>query len=252
MALKVLSANSVADLDVYVQFDQPVRLLGDSNPADALTLGNYIIDRDTALATPVSISEVRKVPGRTDLVALVVQPRPAQFERYKITVSNVQSATAQALDPASRSIYFRGFSELQAPPLDEGSPFVADIANDPVTGDWKVDADGDYANHAGKDFVRKKIARRFTTSPGGFAFIDRFGLPMPLKAPLTQSNVDKVQSLGKVQVLEERQITDADVSLSKDAEGAIRANIKGVMRPGPGDDIRIGPQDFTVTVKTVT
>lgn len=94
----IVTAVATAQRTVVVTFDEPVRALGDGDPADALTVGNYAFDALNDSVMPAVMIEaiaVTAISATEFEITTDIEMTP--LVEYRLTVSNVEDLFGNAI-----------------------------------------------------------------------------------------------------------------------------------------------------------
>ena len=198
--LQMISARAIRENVVRVVFDSaPVYnklldLTDASNPArfQIVTLPSTGLDGEAARDVLPVLVEQAAVPGALGRVLDVWVDRPFSPwpSRYLISANQLQSSTGSILSGVT-SLPFNGvYRELRVPSTTDLMP-SRDIASPQtysalassidavpaaVLGTFPIDESGDYAFDSGVSQLKKRVYRRFVTTPGGFPANPDYGV----------------------------------------------------------------------------
>lgn len=131
------------------------------------------------------------------------------------------AATFVAYAPGNRSIPTG--DERPNGRFDLANPsYQADASGNVVRlGTLQVDASGDLAIETGVPYLRKRIVRRLTTPRGAFLHLLNYGLRIPEKRNMTQSEVFRLKTTAEAQIREEPDVRAVAVSISQPVPGSV-------------------------------
>jgi len=119
-APEILLLTPVDEFTLDVEFNEPVRMEGDGDLSDALTLGNYSIERQNEDPFPAVHLEVVAVEAVDDsTVRLTFQWESTPVQIYELTVENVEDIKGNAIDPDNNTATWSGYEW----PVPEGREF---------------------------------------------------------------------------------------------------------------------------------
>lgn len=103
---------------------------------------------------------------------------------------------------------------------------VVDLANPPfgdaaIAGNYQVDATGDYVNDSGEDFLRKIIVRRLSTDPGGFFYLDQYGIGLQLKEPVPNTDLGKLKAQIELVLMREPEFSAVSARVTLSSSGIL-------------------------------
>lgn len=106
---EVESALSVDQKIVRVAFNEPLKMQGDGDPADALTASNYSFQALNDTVTPaVEVAPVAVEQIDSDTVEVTLDWEITPLVQYRVTVQNVEDLTGNAIGPVNTA-EFQGF-----------------------------------------------------------------------------------------------------------------------------------------------
>ena len=228
--LSTLQATSILQLDLRsfrITFSVPVQLFNPQAPDDGLNPDNYPVSSFQA-----TVPDPQAVIGSEDGLSVVVQmdqPLPAQAE-IVVRPENIISAENETIviGPTALRFVARGEGIVpvqQIEPLagrfDLANPQTGrDAGNEPL-GTFSITEIGDIRNDTGREYLRKRIYRRLSTTPGGFFHLPNYGLRPEDKELVTLTTLRRLQNNIEAQVLEEPDVLSVSATLARLAPGVI-------------------------------
>jgi len=251
-APETIAVEQVSTNAIRVTFSIPVKQINPAGPTDALNPDNYLVTSPNA--TLPLLQYVTPAGG-----APVLDPEPL----VEVTVANPTAPTTvvelvfdQAL-PAGALLFITPQDIVSA---DVGVPIVAtqfflevfaegrparplpgqsldarfdlanpqtptDAGNDPL-GTFQFSEAGDIANDTGRAYLRKRIFRRLSTSPGGFFHLSDYGLRPRDKAAVTATLLRELQRDIEAQVAGEPDVVAVRARLREIAPGVVGVRLR--------------------------
>lgn len=225
-----LAGSAVLSVDsAYVTSERSVVVVLTKTPlqnstigvGDALNPASWSIVR-TDDSTVFHILASRLYTGTTEFELYTLE----KFYDYSVThtvaaLGLVEPSGASIVVPTSTT--FPGCKVPKSPTTPRG---IVDLANPPfadqtVAGNYQVDSTGDYVNHSGEEFLRKIIIRRLSTDPGGFFYLDQYGLGLQLKEPIPITDLGKLKAQIELQVGKEPEFSAVSARVGLTASGIL-------------------------------
>jgi len=238
MALVDIVQSSTNSVDVT--FDEEPLHLDASNPQDGLYLAAY------AVTGPVSPLKERLIWGAEyigdNTIRLYFDGDLVRDETYTITITGLKSAAGYLLIvPATGSFIAYGVSILPVSLLREiedsydlHNPQTASEAGQRESlGTLSADESGDLSVENRRSSLKKRVIRRCTTKPGGFAHLKDYGLRIDSKSLLRPSDLRKLQIDAEDQVGQEPDVRSVRATVSQILPGVIQLSLRVVDRYGP-------------------
>lgn len=235
-ALAVVLAAEWSLNAVDVTFSVPPRAADPASVFDALCPLNWTL---AAIDPPAAVVRLAQTCARvSSLVVRVYFDGPLDDDTvYQITVAaRVQDEVGLPIAPC-RSWTFTTFAPERSPTVAQRETERADIANPQTLSDLKrrnplgtfqISDRGDYANEAGRRYLRKRVFRRAQTALGEFFHLPQYGFAEPLKSTITPSLLRRMQARAQAQLLREPDVVSASVSVRAldDAPGIVVVDMK--------------------------
>lgn len=215
-----------------VTFSQPVRQLNPNAPDDALNPSNYVVTIFGGSAPLVQSI----VGSQNNLTAIVNtdQPLPAE-ETVTVSAQNIVPASELPVPITDDQFTFVAFAAERAPaeqplPLagrfDLSNPQTPREAGPDPLGTFQITEVGDIRNDTGRAYLRKRIFRRLSTTPGGFFHLPDYGLRPQDKQPITATTLRELQLNIESQVRREPDVIAARAILSELTPGVISVRLR--------------------------
>lgn len=274
-AFTLAAVTPIAENRLRLTYTEPVYYSGIGDPQDASQISKFSVavvagstgldgapGRDVGVIASVlsPASEVGALFGWcVDLVLdRAMSPHPVQ---YVVTSDGVWNATLTAVDPVSlpfvgvhmelgrpaldvptRSRDF-AFPPLSSPANDNTGLVVGSVPAAAVLATYRSNGRGDYAYDEGIVGLKKRVMRRLTTRPGGFAHLGRsygVGVPQQLKKLATSKVVQQLATEAQKQIAEEPDVAVVRVTAMVDAaHNLVRFSI--LIRAVGGQAVSLSP-----------
>lgn len=155
---------------------------------------------------------------------------------YTIELSGVEGVDGEVLFPTPVSETFvaydkeRGATEpllSNAQSYDLANPQTPTTAgSDQSLGTLQVTDEGDLENDTGRAALKKRILRRVSTVPGGFAHLPTYGVDLQEGKLIRSTDLRRIQINVEKQVREEPGVVSVRVSIAQPSPGIIRLRIR--------------------------
>lgn len=144
---------------------------------------------------------------------------------YRVTLQSIRALAGGELGTPDYG-EFVGVTKLEATRLPERKIEFLDISNPPLVGHWRADSGGDVAVEGPDEGVRKRILRRLMTVRGTWSTMPAYGLGQSLKGITSRAALASLKADALRQVLEEPEVTAADVQVSLTFVGVLTIAVK--------------------------
>jgi len=225
---------------VDVNFDKDPKFLDPVDPTDASYLNAYTI---TGPVSPFPERLLQAVTHEGDgVVRLWFDGELVEGETYFVSIAGIETDDGDTLFPSPATGSFVAFgADFEPIPLmfertdayDLKNPQVSRDAEGATLGTLSVDETGDLAVETRRQYLKKRILRRCTTSPGGFAFLVDYGLYPGAKSLLRPSELRKLQQNAETQVAEEPGVVSVRAVVRQIVPGVVQLRLNVIDQYGP-------------------
>ena len=221
-------------------FSEPVRQLNPSAVDDGLNPDNYLI---TSFRGPIPLVQDIDT-GSSDSETLVSMDQPLPVgDTIFVATQDIEPASGENLptDP-SQQFSFIAFGAARAPvdaPItlsgrfDLANPQTGRDAGNSPLGTFQITEVGDIRNDTGREYLRKRVFRRLSTTPGGFFHLPTYGLRPQDKELITPTTLRQLQLDVESQIAQEPDVIAARATLSELAPGVISVRVRVEDNLGP-------------------
>lgn len=193
---------------------------------DALCVNTWTITRPDRVS-PLFITGVHKVSG-TEFRLQLADTLGDDSVTHTLSAQQLRSKSG-LLAVYPRDITFAGPPYQAVVP----SPTIADPIDlkgqssyqNGAPGGLSVGADGDYDEESGAPLIRKLILRRLLTPKGAFYHLPNYGFGLRPKMFLRPSQLQLLKSAMREEIVRERGVANADLSLRLSREGVLTVSI---------------------------
>lgn len=219
--LSVSGAQPTSERTVVVTLTRPPLQSSTIGVGDATNPATWSITRtDDGTVFHVLAAKVLSDPSQVELYTL------EKFFSYSILHT---VACPGLLEPGGAPIVVptsATFHGCTAVVVSSSTSAAVDFANpqtsgDAVPGTYQFDTSGDYASDTGMAFLQKIIIRRLTTDPGGFFYMQQYGLGIQTKAPLKTADMGKLKAQIELQLMREPEFSAVTARLSLSNSGIL-------------------------------
>lgn len=215
-----------------VFFDEEPKHRSNLSPDDALYRFNYtlaLISGGLRVTEPVITGASNPRPAAAEEIDLATYPdaytidlgvdRPIVWDAaYELTGSaNIANFDGSAtLTPSA--VGFPGIYIIRPRRLPRArrARMSVDLRYETFEQRWRTDEFGDLQVHEGEDFVRKKLIRRFLSTPGGFVHLREYGAGLRLKQKINATAQAQLRARIRDQALREPEVDTVRVAINAD------------------------------------
>jgi len=217
---------------IEVTFDQEPRHLDPVDPRDTYYLDAYTITGPVGL--PQRLLQAVTWEG-SNVVRLWMDGELHEGWQYSISVSGIKTAGNIGLwpEPTAGTLIAFGADKPPIPELldpsaryDLHNPQVGKDSHGGGLGVLHVDEEGDLDVETHRPYLRKRIMRRLTSEPGGFAHLTDYGLLIGSKTLIKPADLRRLQQDAESQILREPDVQSVRASVSQPLPGLIRLRLK--------------------------
>lgn len=240
---------------VDVTFNVVPRATDPGDIRDALNPANWSI---TPIDPPTARDRLTQTCVRlsADVVRVYVDGFLDPFVTYRIEVSaDVEALGGGAMSSCSTSLFetfgwpreTRPAAALDTDAVDLANPFVQSDAPTPTAplGTFQIDEQGDIANDANRQNLRKRVLRRATSIQGSFFHLAGYGFGQKIKGNIGTDLLRRIQNAAIGQIRQEPDVVDVSVRASSPVPNIVRLLIRVEDRYGRSEeivaDVRLDP-----------
>ncbi len=226
-SFSLVSARALTTHSVLVQFGAPVKAIASYVVGDALNPSSWVLT-NTITGQVFTILSIGPANSLNMQMILYTLEALGPFEQlHLVNAASVLSANGNSLLPPT-SLTFPGVEAIE----NASTAVLARTVDLENTGAYRITSAGDYAEQLGGSITRKLILRRLTTQPGGFFFLDNYGLGIRIKEPVTTAGLIKLKAEIERQVLLEPEVTQVSAVLTLGANGVVFGVLKARLARG--------------------
>lgn len=225
-SLSISYARAYDTNTVLVELTNTVMARAPYRAGDALNPGVWTVT-DTVTGDVFTVLSTEVLSGGTIVLVHLLESLGPFSNLHEVSAPTLLDETGALIeDPTSFEFYgLRAAASIQA----KQDNVLVDLAN---VGGLQITSAGDYAEQIGGAIVRKIIQRRLTTIPGGFFFLNDFGLGINIKQPMTIAGLVALKAQIELQMRAEPEVESAQATLTLNTAGYVLGVLKVKLRAG--------------------